>query len=347
MTVVYCYDPLFLEHDEAGHPENRARLEHIWQRLTQEGITARMVPVAAKPVEYSLLSRIHTPRHIASVRALAERGGGYILPDTYVARRSYDVALAAAGGTVEVVRAVLEGRAGSGIALVRPPGHHATPDLAKGFCLFNNIALGAQCALDDFGVSRVLVIDWDVHHGNGTQDIFYESPHVLYFSTHEYPLFPGTGHWQESGEADGKGFTVNVPLPSGAGDQAFASIYADLLAPLARRFRPELILVSAGYDAHWKDPLASLQMSLAGFWRMAQEVRDLAGELCEGRLVAVLEGGYNLEVLACGVADLCRILLGDEASSADPLGPCPWRERSLGNLLQILREFHGLEATGR
>jgi acetoin utilization deacetylase AcuC-like enzyme len=181
-----------------------------------------------------------------------------------------------------------------------------------------------------------------VHHGNGTQDAFYDSAQVLFFSTHEYPFYPGSGDWGENGAGAGRGYTVNVPLPPGVGDDGFRRIYDGLLAPLAERFRPQLVLVSAGYDAHWDDPLAGLHLSLAGYWQMARAVVEIAERFCEGRLVVVLEGGYNLEVLAHGVADTCRALLGDPSPGPDPLGPCSWTERPIDNLLHSLRRFHGL-----
>ena len=342
MTTAYCYDPLSREHDLPGHPEGRARLDSVLEALAEQGLLARMDHVPARPVEAGLLEAVHEARYIAQVRRLAEAGGGFLDADTYVAGRSYEAALLAAGGAAELVRAVAAGRAHNAIALVRPPGHHALAGRGMGFCLFNNIAVAARCALDELGMARVLIVDWDVHHGNGTQAAFYDSPQVLFFSTHEYPFYPGTGDWGENGSGAGRGYTVNVPLPPGAGDNGFRRICDELLLPLARRYRPELILVSAGYDAHWNDPLAGLHLSLAGYWQMARTVVAMAGELCGGRLVVVLEGGYNLEVLAHGVADTCRALLGDPAPGPDPLGSCAWPERPIDNLISRLKDFHGL-----
>jgi acetoin utilization deacetylase AcuC-like enzyme len=342
VTTAYCYDPLFLEHDLSGHPESRARLERIMEILGDEGLLDRMTLVPPRPVDPGLLTRVHEEPYVALVQRVAGRGGGFLDADTYVAPRSYDAALLAAGGAADLVRAVLSGQARNGIALVRPPGHHATRQRGMGFCLFNNVAVAARAALDEAAVERVLIVDWDVHHGNGTQDIFYDSPQVLFFSTHQYPYYPGSGDWRERGAGEGIGYTVNVPLPTGVGDQGFARIYAEILTPLAERFQPELILVSAGYDAHWQDPLASLHLSLAGYWQMARAVVELADRLCDGRLVVTLEGGYNLEVLAAGVADTCRALLGDPASGPDPLGLCSWPERPVADLVQAVRRFHGL-----
>lgn len=344
--TAYCYDPLYLAHDLPGHPESRTRLERVVAALDAAGLLARMQAVPALPVDGALLARVHAPAHIAAVRRIAAAGGGFLDADTYLNAHSDDAARLAAGGLVELVMAVLAGRARNAIALVRPPGHHATGDQGMGFCLFNNVAVAAQAALEACAAHgippRVLIVDWDVHHGNGTQEIFYDSPQVLYFSTHQYPHYPGTGHWREIGTGAGKGYTVNVPLPAGVGDQGFARIVAEVLAPLAERFQPGLILISAGYDAHWRDPLAGLQLSLAGYWRLSQAVVDLAERLCGGRLVVTLEGGYDLDVLAQGVADTCRVLLGDDAAGPDPLGPSPWPERPVDDVLQAVKRIHGL-----
>jgi acetoin utilization deacetylase AcuC-like enzyme len=342
MSTAYCYDPLYLEHSQAGHPESPQRLQHTLRHLAGEGLLDRMIALQPRPAGVEALGRVHTPAYVELVRSIAGRGGGALDMDTYLGPLSYDAALLAAGGCSDLVGAVLRGEACNGIALVRPPGHHARPGRGMGFCLFNNIAVAARSALADFGLDRVLIVDWDVHHGNGTQDAFYDSPQVLFFSTHQYPHYPGTGHWRETGSGAGQDYTVNVPLPPGVGDAGFALVYDRLLAPLAMRFRPQLIMISAGYDAHWDDPLAGLRLSLGGFWRLAQAVVDLADRLCDGRLVVVLEGGYNLDVLAHGVADTCRALLGDATPGIDALGPSPWPEEPVTALVELLRKLHGL-----
>ncbi len=342
MTTAYCYDPLFLEHNLPGHPENRARLERIMQTLGDEGLLPRMTLVPPQPVDLKLLAKVHQQPYIAALKHYAESGGGHLDADTYVTPRSYDAALLAAGGAAGLVRAVVSGAARNGIGLLRPPGHHATYERGMGFCLFNNVAVAGRTALDETAVERVLIVDWDVHHGNGTEDIFYESPAVLFFSTHQYPFYPGSGDWHETGAGAGQGYTVNVPLPAGVGDAGFRRVYAEILAPLACRFRPDLILVSAGYDAHWNDPLAGLRLSLAGYWELAQTVIALAEELCGGRVVVLLEGGYNLKVLSAGVADCCRALLGDPAPGPDPLGPSTWPERGVDAVLDAVKRVHGL-----
>jgi acetoin utilization deacetylase AcuC-like enzyme len=344
VTTAYCYDPLYLEHDLPGHPESRTRLERVTASLAETGLLARMTSVRAAPVDLPLLEAVHAPEYVAAVRQISARGGGFLDADTYLGARSYDAALLAAGGAAEVVRAVMSDQVRNGIALVRPPGHHATRARGMGFCLFDNIAVAARAALDEFGVSRVLIVDWDVHHGNGTQEIFYDSPQVFFFSTHQYPHYPGTGGWNETGTGEGRGYTANVPLPAGVGDSGFRRIYAEILEPLAGRYQPELILVSAGYDAHWNDPLASLRLSLGGYWEMARSVVALAEKLCGGRLVVTLEGGYDLEVLAAGVDNTCRALLGDPEPGPDPLGLSPWPERTVDDVLRSARRIHGLDS---
>jgi len=341
-VTAVTYDPLFAEHHLPGHPENRARLERIMAELTQAGLLARMTHIPSRPAGFDLLARVHDADYVRALAAFAQRGGGQLDGDTYVRPRSFAAADLAAGGAAELARAVVAGRATNGIALVRPPGHHAVRQGGMGFCLLNNVAVAAQAILDETSVQRILIVDWDVHHGNGTQDIFYSSNQVLFFSTHQYPYYPGTGGVQEIGIGAGRGYTVNAPLPAGVGDDGFGHIYSAILAPLAERFRPELILVSAGFDAHWDDPLAGLRLSLAGYWSLAQTVLRLADRLCDGRVVVVLEGGYNLEVLACAVADLCRALLGDDQPGPDPLGPARAPEHPVDDLIEMIRQVHGL-----
>jgi acetoin utilization deacetylase AcuC-like enzyme len=271
-VTAYTYDPLFLEHAWPDHPESPARLERIMAHLRGEGLLARMTLVPPQPAPLELLTRVHDEGYVGGLQKFAEEGGGNIDSDTYVGPRSFDAARLAAGGAAELVRSVLRGQAHNGIALVRPPGHHAVREIGMGFCLMNNVAVAAQAALDEFDLQRILVVDWDVHHGNGTQAIFYGLPQVLFFSTHQYPFYPGTGSMEEIGTGAGRGYTVNVPLPSGVGDEGFGRVYDEVLVPVAERFRPELILVSAGFDAHWNDPLAGLRLSLRGYWGLCQTV---------------------------------------------------------------------------
>jgi acetoin utilization deacetylase AcuC-like enzyme len=340
MATGYVYHPIYLEHNQPGHPENARRLERIMGALREAGVLEQLTPVEARPATEEELARVHTPAHIAQVRRVAERGGGHLDPDTYMNARSYNAAVMAAGGLLALVEAVVEGRVRNGFALVRPPGHHALPDRGMGFCLFNNVAVAARHAQTLPGIQRVFIADIDVHHGNGTQAVFEADPTVFYFSTHEYPYYPGTGHWRERGIGEGEGSVLNVPLPAGVGDRGYLRVYEELVWPLARRFRPDLILVSAGYDSHWQDPLAMMQLSLGGYARIARELVAMAEELCARRIVFTLEGGYHLDVLAHGVLNAFYALLGEETVS-DPFGPpFPASEPDIGPLLARLKEQH-------
>ncbi|HIP87402.1 MAG TPA: histone deacetylase [Anaerolineales bacterium] len=339
MSTGYVYHPIYLEHNLSSHPENARRLERIMEMLEDAGVLARLTPIEPRPATEEELERVHTPALIAQVRRMAERGGGYLDPDTYTNARSYDAALMAAGGLLAAVEAIFSGEIENGFALVRPPGHHATPTRPMGFCLFNNVAVAARHALTFPAVQRVLIVDFDVHHGNGTQDIFEADPHVLYVSTHEYPFYPGTGHWTEIGRGEGKGTVLNIPLPAGVGDQGYRRVFQELIWPLARRFQPHLILVSAGYDAHWQDPLAMMRLTLTGYNRIARELVQMAQELCAGRILFTLEGGYNLDVLAHGVLNTLYALLGEKTVS-DPFGAPATGEPDISDLIEHIKEVH-------
>ncbi len=341
MTTAYVYDPIFLEHRMHGHPESPERLLTTMRALEEAGVLARLTHVEASPIAMEHLIAVHDGAYIEQVRRMAESGGGYLDPDTYLSARSYEAGLIAAGGLVNLIQAVLSGEVDNGFALVRPPGHHALPSRGMGFCLFNNIAIAARYALDQHNLERVLIADFDVHHGNGTQEIFYDDSHVLYFSTHQYPYYPGTGHWREIGEGEGEGYTVNVPLPAGVGDEGYERIFDEILRPLAERYRPQLILVSAGYDAHWADPLAAMRLSITGYANLARALKALADELCQGKLVFTLEGGYNLEVLSHSILATFKVLLG-EGDIADPLGPSPRPSRPIDRLIATIKGVHRL-----
>jgi acetoin utilization deacetylase AcuC-like enzyme len=341
MSTAYIYDPIYLEHNLPSHPENARRLERILSVLEAEGMLARLELLEPRPATIEELERVHAPALIRQIQRVAEAGGGYLDMDTYVSARSYDAALMAAGGLVRAVEAALAGEIDNGFALVRPPGHHATSTRAMGFCLFNNIAVAAQAALAGGKAERVLIADFDVHHGNGTQDSFADNPAIFYFSSHQYPHYPGTGHWRETGHGPGKGTLLNVPLPPQVGDAGYAQVFAELVWPLAERFRPDLMLVSAGYDAHWNDPLAHMNLSLTGYAWLMQELVRMAEELCDGRVIFTLEGGYQLEVLAYGVLNSFYALLGED-TIADPLGPSPYPERPVDELVTRLKEVHNL-----
>lgn len=341
MATGYVYDPLYLEHDWPGHPENADRLKAILERLEKEGMLERLVHIPARPATEKQATRVHSRSYLHSLAHLAELGGGYLGPDTYVAPASWKAAVLAAGGLIALTEAVLDGHVENGFALVRPPGHHACPNRGMGFCLINNVAIAARAALEEKGVKRILIVDFDLHHGNGTETVFRDDARVCYFSTHLYPFYPGTGHWQERGQGAGEGTVVNVPLPALVGDSGYERIFAELLAPLARRYQPELILVSAGYDGHWRGPPAVMGLSVSGFALMTRALKGLADELCQGHLVFTLEGGYDREVLAQAVLTTFALLLGDE-QPVDPIGPSPYVEPDISGLLGRVMQLHGI-----
>jgi acetoin utilization deacetylase AcuC-like enzyme len=293
--IAVFYHPLFLEHETGEHPENKRRLVVARQALLDSGLDLEWVTPEPAPV--SAIARVHDPAYIESVRKLANDGGGWLDLDTAVSPESYEAAVLAAGaGLLAVDRALETGQ--KAFMLVRPPGHHACRSHGMGFCLFNNIAVAAAYALEEKGLERVLIADWDVHHGNGTQSMFYGEPRVLFFSTHEAGHFPGTGMAREVGSGDAAGFTVNVPLQAGEGDGAVLEAFESLLAPLARAFRPQLLLVSAGYDPQSGDPLGDLRFSRASFQWMAARLTQMAEAAGAAGPLCFLEGGYIPEMMA-------------------------------------------------
>jgi len=253
VSVGLVYDPIYLEHDTGQHPENAGRLLNVINLLEKVNMTEQVVPVAPRAAAMDELAKVHSKYYISQVESIARMGTGWLNADTSVSPASYEVALHAAGGLINAVDAVMAGEVASAFALVRPPGHHATRSEALGFCLFNNIAVAARHVIDSYQLERTLIVDFDVHHGNGTQDTFYEDSRVLYFSTHQYPFYPGTGRVDEIGASQGERATVNVPMPAWCGDEEYLRVFKEILIPVARRFQPQLIMVSAGYDAHWGD----------------------------------------------------------------------------------------------
>ena len=333
MKIGLVYDPIYLEHDTGSHPENSQRLIATMSRLEEAGLKKKLTLLAPRPATIEELETVHAPEYISRVMREAEilrrpappptlSGEGRLVswldPDTVICSRSYEVALYAAGGALTAVEAVMNGGVDSAFALVRPPGHHAMRNRAMGFCIFNNVAIAAKFALAKFNLSRVLIADFDVHHGNGTQEAFYADPKVIYFSTHEYPFYPGTGWIDETGIGEGKGTTVNFPMIAGWGDEEYLRAFHEVLVPVAQRFQPELILVSAGFDPHWADSIAMMQVSVTGFAQIVEALKKLATDLCQGRLVFTLEGGYNLQVVALSVAATFDVLWCNPI--VDPIG---------------------------
>jgi len=304
------------EHQTGGHPEGSGRIEAIETELSRHdwlGWDDREAPA----VDLDVLRAVHSDRHVEAVRAMSERGGGAFDPDTVASEGSYVAALHAAGGACAMVEALLGGEAPAGFCAQRPPGHHALPSRAMGFCLFNNVAVAARHALDSLGARKVFVLDWDVHHGNGTNDIFHTSEEVLFASIHQSALFPGTGKLEDSGSGAGEGFTINLPVPAGSGEDVWLGLVEHVVAPAARAFEPDLLLVSAGFDAHTADPLAQCRLEESSFAELARHARAIA-DAAGVPVGAVLEGGYEVGALAASVAaTLPELAEGGEPRSVE------------------------------
>jgi acetoin utilization deacetylase AcuC-like enzyme len=312
---VFLAHPSSLEHDTGPHPEQPARITAIENELDRRGWLG-YERISSPEVSRQDLAAVHPESYIATIERISERGGAQLDPDTVVGSGSFEAALHAAGGAVALVDLLIDGDAPSGFSAHRPPGHHAEPAIAMGFCLFNNMAIAARHALSQRGLERVLILDWDVHHGNGTNDIFHADPGVLFVSIHQWPLYPGTGRASDIGEGEGTGYTVNLPVPGGSGDAVYRSLVDRLVVPLARAYKPQLVLVSAGYDAHVDDPLAGCQVTDEGFGAMAASVRRVCAEL-EVPFGAVLEGGYALGALARPVGATMEAFAGAPEVSVD------------------------------
>ena len=310
MTTFYATDERFLLHNNGrGHPERPERLEAVWQAVRESGLEERVTSLDFAAAPDRVLLACHTVGHLALIRELCEQGGGQIDGDTGVVAQSYKVASLAVGAACAAVDAVMKEVGSNAFVAARPPGHHATPSHAMGFCLFNTVACAARYAQQQHGLERVAILDWDVHHGNGTQDIFYQDPTVLFVSLHQSPLYPYSGDSEETGSGAGKGFTFNVPLRAKQGDAEYLAVWREWVAPRVREFKPQLILLSAGYDAHVRDPLGGMNVTTQGFAQLAREAKAWATELCDGRLVAVLEGGYDLQGLGESAAATLEVFL--------------------------------------
>ncbi len=329
------------EHTQLGHPENPSRIAAIMDVLEASGILANLFLVDPVPVGQKQLTQVHRPAMIEKIRFASSYGGGLLDADTYTTRASYEQARLAAGTTCALADLIIQEEVDNGLALVRPPGHHAELGRVGGFCLFNNIAIAAKHAQVQYGLERVAIIDFDVHHGNGTQDIFYADPSFLFVSLHLYQSFfyPGTGSLDELGKDQGVGTTMNIPLPPGSGDNVYRIFIKQLVEPKIVDFQPELLLISAGFDAHWRDPLASMTLSLTGYAKMIQQLRELAGRVCGGKILFVLEGGYQFQALAYGVLNLANSLM-DHDEIIDPLGQAGIEEPDVTFLLKQLRQIH-------
>ena len=298
-------DPVFTMHEMgAHHPESPRRLEVLYELLDKRGHELNLEQILVREATRDELILNHSPVYVGRIEATSGERSTYLDPDTSTNAHSWEAAIKAVGGLLNLVDAVMEGAARNGIALVRPPGHHAEYDRAMGFCLFNNIAIAARYALAKHNLSRVAIVDWDLHHGNGTQHSFYDDPRVLFISMHQYPYYPGTGSVSQIGGGEGKGYTVNIPFIGGAGDVEYTLAFHHVVIPILKAYKPEMIFVSAGFDAHRKDPLGGMGVTRMGYEHMVKVLMHAAAELCSGRLILTLEGGYSLDALHDSVEKL-------------------------------------------
>jgi len=326
VTLGYVLDEIFVQHRApSGHPERPARVEAIRDALRAAGVASRGTQIAVRPASDDELVRVHAAGYLDQLARLLPGKSGWLDADTYYSPHSWDVARTAAGSACELATRVIAGELGRGIAVVRPPGHHATRDRAMGFCLFNNVAAAAAAARAA-GAAKVAIVDWDVHHGNGTQEIFWDDPSVLYLSVHQFPYYPGTGAPTELGGERARGATINVGLPGGSSDADYLAVIDHVFLPALHRFAPDLILISAGFDAYQHDPLAGMRVSHAGFAAMARRLRRAADRWAGGRIVAVLEGGYDLDGLGGGMTATLDALTGATPDAA-PIAPLPPGDR--------------------
>jgi acetoin utilization deacetylase AcuC-like enzyme len=338
-AIAVVEDSRFLNHvAPPGHPERPERLNAVHSALAaRTEPLQRLKPRSATADE---ILRVHDRTHFDEVCRVVGQAPAQLDPDTYVSSDSLDVALLAAGASVDLAKHVAKRDAASGLAAVRPPGHHAESDRAMGFCLFNNVAIAARALQQDLGVERILIVDWDVHHGNGTQHFFEDDPTVLYVSTHQFPFYPGSGSVGETGVGAGEGFTLNIPLPAGCGDAEYVGVFQQLIAPAAIAFRPEVVLVSAGFDAHRDDPLASMNVTAAGFRSMTTTLRCLADDLSGGRLAFILEGGYSESGLIDGVESVLDGIVGSHPIRDLKHAP-PSHDSALGRVVDEVSGLHG------
>jgi acetoin utilization deacetylase AcuC-like enzyme len=320
------------------HPESPERVL-VLNRMLEEEAAGTFVPIEPRPATESELEWVHEKAYVEFIKSTAGRDGVFLDGDTSAGAKTYETALLAAGGVMRALDEVLAGRVSNALALVRPPGHHAEANRAMGFCFFNNVAVGAEHLIHRHGLRRILIVDWDLHHGNGTQHAFYSRSDVLYFSTHQVPLYPGTGATRETGDGPGRGFNLNVPLAAGKGDDDFLYIFRHILGPVAAEYHPEFILVSAGFDIARTDPLGGMLVSREGFGRLADALLAMAAQSCPGRVAVVLEGGYDLAALKDGVQEvLARLSLPSPAPLSEPELSAVTR-RQIEPCVQTFREF--------
>jgi acetoin utilization deacetylase AcuC-like enzyme len=324
------------------HPESPQRLEAIYGMIDRTASEFRLKEIPVRSASVDEISTNHSRDYVERVASTAGRDHTYLDPDTSTCSDSWDAAVKAVGGLFNLVDAVVHGDVRNGFAFVRPPGHHAEWDRAMGFCLFNNVALAARHAMQTHGMERIAIVDWDLHHGNGTQRSFYQDKRVLFISTHQYPHYPGSGGVGETGRGEGEGYTVNVPLAPGAGDTEYLAVFHAIVGPLLANFKPQLILVSAGFDAHRRDPLGGMELSETGYDNMIRILMHHATELCAGRVVLTLEGGYDLQALRDSARTVLRCLstYDDDRSEMPPQPPMEALHPRAARVLQEVVATH-------
>ncbi len=316
MSTGFLYDPAFLEHDTgAGHPECSERLRTSLDYLSQQNWFQHLENIPTKIAERKWIQTIHDDEYINRAKESCRSGSEYLdSMDVSICEKSYDIALLAAGSVMNLADQIIEGKITNGFAMIRPPGHHAEKHTALGFCLFNNVAILARYLQLQHGLDKILILDWDVHHGNGTQHLFEDDPSVLYISTHQYPYYPGTGAASENGNGPGQGATLNCPMSAGSTDREYELALMEKILPKIDEFKPELIIISAGFDAHQLDPMAQINLSTEFFGWMTARVLEKAEQYCEGRIISALEGGYNLRMLPRCIAEHLSVLSGNSVA---------------------------------
>jgi len=318
-TAVYR-DDLFVQHQPGfDHPESPDRLRVIYDELDREEVGDHFVYPQFDPASQDIIRLNHSPTLVERVADTQGRDHDFLDADTRTSAHSYEAACLAVGALIDAISRMDQGEIDNGFCLVRPPGHHAERDKSMGFCLFNNVAIAARWAAKELGMQRIMIVDWDLHHGNGTQHSFYESDQVLYLSSHQYPYYPGTGALMETGKAAGDGYTINIPLSGGQGDMEFARIYNELVVPVTREYKPDLILISCGFDIYNGDPLGAMQVSADGFAWMTRKMVQVAEEVCDGKLLVTLEGGYNLTGMRDGAMAVLAELCGEKLDCGYPV----------------------------
>ena len=353
MTTAFVYDPFERNHSFSGHPECAERMQSAWALLEADGILESLSRLPNSPASLDPILAVHHAAYVEQLQEICQGIEGpvdgndgapswnqtalWLDPDTYVLRDTWEASLRAVGGLLQLTNAVMNGEADNGFAMVRPPGHHARPRYAKGFCLFGNVAVAARHAQQRHGAERVLIVDFDVHHGNGTEEMFYDDPTVLFISIHQYPHYPFSGNMDEVGYGPGEGFNVNVPFPDGVGDAGYLAAFRQLVDPLAREFRPDAIFLSAGFDGHWMDPLSGHRVSVGGYAALVEELLALAGALCGGRLICTLEGGYDLNALPHCILSTLKVLSRNPAGISDPFGAVEGNPRAADTVISAVK----------